>query len=142
MGIFSTIMSKIFGHADAAPASGSTGSAGAASSGATPSGATSASGGATNAAPPTAPGAPVDVEAVLTRLASGKGQTLNWRTSIVDLLKLLDMDSSLDARKHLAQELHYTESTDDTATMNVWLIRQVMQKLAENGGKVPEDLRH
>jgi len=131
MGIFSTIMTKIFGHAEAAPASGSVGS-------------TAASAVETNAssATPSAPATPVDVDAVLTHLASEKGQTLNWRTSIVDLLKLLDMDSSLDARKHLAQELHYTESTEDSAAMNVWLIRQVMQKLAENGGKVPEDLRH
>jgi len=131
MSIFSTIMTKIFGHAEAAPASGSAGSAASASSQ-----------DASSSATPSAPSAPVDVDAVLTRLASEKGQTLNWRTSIVDLLKLLDMDSSLEARKHLAQELHYSESTDDSAAMNVWLIRQVMQKLSENGGKVPEDLRH
>lgn len=128
MGIFSTIMSKIFGHAEAAPASGSAGAASAPA----PSASTT----------PAAPSAPVDVDAVLSHMATEKGQALNWRTSIVDLLKLLDMDSSLEARKHLAQELHYTESTEDTATMNVWLIRQVMQKLAENGGKVPEELRH
>ncbi|GBQ82859.1 DUF3597 domain-containing protein [Asaia krungthepensis] len=132
MGIFSTIMTKIFGHAEAAPASGSAGNA-------TPA-AETAQGAAPNV--PSAPSAPVDVDAVLTHMAAEKGQTLNWRTSIVDLLKLLDMDSSLEARKHLAQELHYTESTEDSAAMNVWLIRQVMQKLAENGGKVPEDLRH
>jgi len=131
MGIFSTIMSKIFGHAEAAPASGSNGA---------PSGSEAPA--APGSTTPTAPSAPVDVDAVLTQMAADKGQTLNWRTSIVDLLKLLDMDSSLDARKHLAQELHYTESTEDTASMNVWLIRQVMQKLAENGGKVPEELRH
>ncbi|WP_264818277.1 DUF3597 domain-containing protein, partial [Acidomonas methanolica] len=88
-----------------------------------------------------APAAPVDVEAILSDLAAKSGQTLNWKTSIVDLLKLLGMDSSLDARKQLAGELHYTGSTDDTATMNVWLIRQVMQKLAENGGKVPDELK-
>ncbi|GBR05622.1 DUF3597 domain-containing protein [Asaia siamensis] len=131
MGIFSTIMTKIFGHAEAAPASGSAGSAAASPIDTNASSAT-----------PSAPSAPVDVDAVLTRLAAEKGQPLNWRTSIVDLLKLLDMDSSLDARKHLAQELHYSESTEDSAAMNVWLIRQVMQKLAENGGKVPEELRH
>ncbi|WP_336946078.1 DUF3597 domain-containing protein [Asaia sp. HN010] len=131
MGIFSTIMTKIFGHAEAAPASGSAGSAVGVPVDTNASSAT-----------PSAPSAPVDVDAVLTRMAAEKGQTLNWRTSIVDLLKLLDMDSSLDARKHLAQELHYAESTEDSAAMNVWLIRQVMQKLAENGGKVPEELRH
>ncbi|AOX18336.1 DUF3597 domain-containing protein [Kozakia baliensis] len=129
MGIFSTIMSKIFGHAEAAPASGATAAPAAAPQ-------------ATTASSPAAPSAPVDVEAVLTDLASKNGQNLNWRQSIVDLLKLLGLDSSLQSRKELAQELHYTGSTDDTATMNVWLIKQVMQKLAENGGKVPEELKH
>jgi len=66
---------------------------------------------------------------------------LNWRTSIVDLLKLLGLDSSLAARKELASELHYTGSTEDSAAMNMWLHKQVMQKLAENGGKVPDDLK-
>lgn len=88
-----------------------------------------------------APAQPVDVEAVLEELAKEKGQKLNWRTSIVDLMKLLDLDSSLDARRELAQELGYTGSTSDSATMNVWLHRQVMRKLAENGGKVPAELR-
>lgn len=84
----------------------------------------------------------VDVEAVLTQMQAGSGQQLNWRTSIVDLLKLLGLDSSLDARKELASELHYTGNTEDSAGMNVWLHREVMQKLAQNGGKVPEDLRN
>jgi hypothetical protein len=83
----------------------------------------------------------VDVEAVLTKMQEGNGQQLNWRTSIVDLLKLLGLDSSLDARKELASELHYSGSTEDSGTMNVWLHREVMQKLAENGGKVPDDLK-
>ena len=132
MGIFSTIMSKIFGHAEAAPASGATAAPAAAPQATT----------ASSPAAPSAPSAPVDVEAVLTDLASKNGQSLNWRQSIVDLLTLLGLDSSLQSRKELAQELHYTGSTDDTATMNVWLIKQVMQKLAENGGKVPEELKH
>ena len=89
-----------------------------------------------------APAAPVDVNAILTDLAAKNGQNLNWRQSIVDLLKLLGLDSSLESRKQLAGELHYTGSTDDTATMNVWLIKQVWQKLAENGGKVPDELKH
>jgi hypothetical protein len=84
----------------------------------------------------------VDVEAVLNGLAQKAGQPLNWRTSIVDLMKLLNLDSSLSARKELAQELHYSGDTDDSATMNVWLHKQVIQKLEENGGKVPEDLKH
>ncbi|KMO25710.1 DUF3597 domain-containing protein [Methylobacterium aquaticum] len=83
----------------------------------------------------------VDVEAVLNDLAAKAGQTLNWRTSIVDLMKLLHLDSSLSARKELAKELHYSGDTDDSATMNVWLHKQVLQKLEENGGKVPDDLK-
>lgn len=87
------------------------------------------------------PGEPVDVEAVLNGLASKNPQTLNWRTSIVDLMKLLDIDSSLSARKSLADELHYTGDKEDSATMNVWLHKQVIKKLEENGGKVPADLK-
>lgn len=83
---------------------------------------------------------PVDVTALLDNMLSQAGQPLNWRTSIVDLLKLLHLDSSLDARKELARELHYSGDTADSATMNMWLHKQVMQKLAANGGKVPADL--
>ena len=82
----------------------------------------------------------VDVEAVMNDLASKNSEKLNWRTSIVDLMKLLKLDSSLSARKELAKELGYTASTDDSAAMNIWLHKQVMKKLAENGGKVPADL--
>lgn len=82
----------------------------------------------------------VDVEAVLTKLAAQNSERLDWRRSIVDLMKLLNLDSSLAARKQLARELHYTGDTSDSAAMNIWLHRQVMQKLAENGGKVPADL--
>ena len=84
----------------------------------------------------------VDVEAVLIKMQESSGETLNWRTSIVDLLKLLGLDSSLAARKELASELHYTGSTEDSASMNIWLHKQVMTKLAENGGKVPDDLKN
>jgi len=83
----------------------------------------------------------VDVEAILNQKAQQAGQPLNWRTSIVDLLKLLDLDSSLQSRKELAQELNYTGDTGDSAKMNIWLHRQVMNKLAANGGKVPADLK-
>ena len=136
MSIFGSIMSKIFGtHAAAAPAS--TGA---------PAGTASAPAPAsppTGAAPASATAAPqsVDVEAVLSDLASKNHQQLNWRTSIVDLMKLLDLDSSLNARKELAQELHYTGDMNDSAAMNIWLHKQVMQKLAENGGKVPDELK-
>jgi 3-oxoacyl-ACP reductase-like protein len=83
----------------------------------------------------------VDVEEVLTNMQKQSGQQLNWRTSIVDLLKLLNLDSSLQARKDLAAELHYTGDTNDSASMNIWLHKQVMTKLAQNGGKVPADLQ-
>jgi hypothetical protein len=157
MSVFSSIMHKIFNMgAQAAPAGASGGQQSTAPAGggsAGPAGQTSApssvSGGAvTGAAAPSggasasgAAAGSVDVEAVLNGLASKSGQQLNWRTSIVDLMKLLDLDSSLANRKELAQELHYTGDTNDSATMNVWLHKQVMQKLAENGGKVPADLR-
>jgi len=76
-------------------------------------------------------------------MAKGNSQKLDWRHSIVDLMKLVGIDSSLNARKTLAQELHYTGDTNDSAAMNIWLHKQVMQKLGENGGKVPPDLvRH
>lgn len=129
MGLFSTIMSKIFGHAEAATPS--TTAAPAAAGAAAP---------AAAAATPAA--APVDVDAVLSGLAANAGQPLNYKTSIVDLLKLLGLDSSLQSRKELAGELHYSGSTDDTATMNVWLIKQVYAELAKNGGKVPADWTH
>lgn len=125
MSIFGQIMSSIFHHAAAAPA-------------APPS--------QPSAAPPVGappkPGEPVDVEAVLTKLAAANKEKLDWRRSIVDLMKLLNLDSSLAARKELADELHYTGDKNDSATMNIWLHKQVMQKLADNGGKVPADLLH
>lgn len=83
----------------------------------------------------------VDVEDILNKKAQAAGQTLNWRSSIVDLLKLLDLDSSLQSRKELAQELDYKGDMSDSASMNIWLHRQVMNRLAANGGKVPADLR-
>jgi hypothetical protein len=84
--------------------------------------------------------APVDVAAILTRLASEHKEKLDWRHSIVDLMKLVGMDSGLGARKALAAELHYTGDTNDSAAMNIWLHKEVMKKLAANGGKVPADL--
>src|SRR5215216_6504841 len=80
------------------------------------------------------------VNAVLTERAPKNKEKLDWRHSIVDLMKLLNLDSSLTARKALAQELHYTGDMNDSATMNIWLHKQVMRKLAENGGNVPADL--
>ena len=127
MGIFKSIMDKIFHHSSTDTA----------------------------AAPAPAPGQPsivpgasattplqaVDVDAVLTKLALTKGGGGNWRTSIVDLLKLLDLDSSLAARKDLAQELSVRAGVDGSAEQNIALSKAVMQKLAENGGKVPDSLK-
>jgi len=106
-----------------------------------------------NAARPAAPAAPatpapaataappvVDVETVLETMAAGTKQTLDWRNSIVDLMKLVGIDSSLANRKALAQELGYTGDMNDSATMNVWLHKQVLRKLSENGGQVPANL--
>ena len=134
MGIFSNIYNKIFHHSSDAAAA------------ATPAAATTAPA-ATPAAPapaaaPATAAPVVDVEVVLVDLANKSAEKLNWRTSIVDLMKLLQLDSSLAARKELAQELHFTGDTNDSASMNIWLHRQVMIKLAENGGKVPEELKN
>ena len=82
-----------------------------------------------------------DVDAILAKLADEQDEDLDWKTSIVDLMKLLKLDSSLGARKQLAQELGYTGALDGSAAMNVWLQKQVMTKLAESGGKVPDSLR-
>src|SRR6476660_1398528 len=132
MSIFGSIMSAIFHHsAQAAPAPGGSG----AKPAATPPPASSA-------APSSAPKGTVDVAAIMDKLAGQSKEKLDWRHSIVDLMKLLALDSSLAARKTLAGELHYTGNTDDSATMNVWLHKQVMAKLAENGGKVPDELKH
>jgi hypothetical protein len=145
MGIFDKIKSAIFGSAKATEA------APAASAGAPPAkqaggGASDAAGAASTktAAAPAAGSAPmsqVDVEAVLTERAAQNKQKLDWRKSIVDLMKLLDLDSSLAARKELAKELGYTGDMSDSASMNIWLHKQVMAKLAASGGKVPDDLR-
>ena len=127
MSIFGDIMSAIFGRsASAAPA----GAAPQAQASPTPA-----------SAPKSGPQGGVDVAAVLDGLAKQKKQKLHWRTSIVDLMKLLDLDSSATTRKHLAEELHYTGDMKQSAKMNVWLHKQVMIKLAENGGKIPDDLK-
>jgi hypothetical protein len=132
MGILSNIFHKIFPSSHPAVASAPQGTT-------VPPPATPA--GAPPAPPPFVHITEVDVDTILAAKAQHAGQQLNWRTSIVDLLKLLDLDSSLQSRKELAQELHYTGDTGDSAAMNIWLHRQVMNKLAENGGKVPPDLK-
>ena len=131
MSIFKSILAKLFpaNHpaVTAAPSS--------------PAVVTTAPAPAASAPAPAAALQPVDVEQILNERAAGHAEKLNWRTSIVDLMKLLDLDSSLAARKSLATELHFSGDTTDSAAMNIWLHRQVMTKLAQNGGKVPADLK-
>jgi len=150
MSIFGTIMSKIFGHPAASPAETETTAPALSAPAGTTSSATTGAAGSDNVSPAEAQAAntaaasasPVDVEAILTDLAAHHKEKLDWRKSIVDLMKLLGLDSSLTARKDLATELHYSGDMEDSATMNIWLHKQVMTKLAENGGKVPEDLKN
>jgi len=140
MSIFGSIVSAIFGtKAEAAPAApGAAPSSPSSTASASP-----ASGSApASASPAAAPGQTVDVAAVLDKAVAAQKEKLEWRTSIVDLMKALNLDSSLSARKELAKELHYDGDTSDSAKMNIWLHKQVIQKLAENGGKVPDDLKH
>lgn len=133
MSIFGKIMGAIFGNkVDAAPAGGGAATAPGSSSSAAPSA----------SAPPAAPMQSVDVAAIVDKAAAAKKEKLEWRTSIVDLMKALDIDSSLAARKELAKELGYTGDTNDSASMNVWLHKQVMSKLAANGGKLPPEIKH
>jgi hypothetical protein len=131
MGIFSNILGKIFGHRsknDPAPAP-------------SPQTRPTPTAPAPQAAPQPAPQS-IDIEAVLEDMAANNPQKLNWRTSIVDLMKLVGMDSTLTERKDLADELGFTDDKSDSATMNIWLHQAVMKKLAENGGKVPASMTH
>ncbi|MGB8185184.1 MAG: DUF3597 domain-containing protein [Pseudolabrys sp.] len=130
MSVFGNIMSAIFGHGSAQAAGTSPTLAPGAPSGTPAATQTSAS-----------PTQTVDVAAVVDKAAAATGEKLAWRTSIVDLMKALNLDSSLAARKELAKELKYTGDTSDSATMNVWLHKQVMAKLAANGGKLPADIK-
>ncbi len=134
MSIFSSIKNAIFGEAKAADASAdpavAAGTEGQGSTATVPPPATQAS---------PAPSS-VDVALILNAAVKKNGQKLDWKHSIVDLLKALDIDSSLTARKELAEELGYTGDASDSATMNVWLHKAVIKKLSENGGKVPAEL--
>jgi hypothetical protein len=134
MSIFGKIMSAIFGSKADAAAPGATPTAGAAPT----AGGESSSGGA----PAAAPAQTVDVAPILDKAVAAKGEKLEWRTSIVDLMKALDIDSSFTARKELAKELGYTGDSSDSASMNIWLHKQVMTKLAANGGKLPPEIKH
>ncbi|WP_460450016.1 DUF3597 domain-containing protein [Alsobacter sp. SYSU BS001988] len=136
MSVFGNIMSKIFGGAAHAQTPAAAGTAATAPA---PSAAAAAPTAGSAAAAPS--GAPVDIAAILNDHVAKSGQQLDWRHSIVDLMKALGLDSSLSARKELAQELHYSGDVNDSAGMNIWLHKQVMIKLAQNGGKVPDDLK-
>ena len=144
MSMFGSIMSKIFNAAESAvginTASATPAAPDAGAPAASPTAGASDTAGQASSAP-AAPSQPVDVGAVLTSMASGKGGGGNWQTSIVDLLKLLDLDSSLAARKELANELNVHAGADGSAEENIALHKAVMQKLAENGGKVPESMK-
>jgi hypothetical protein len=130
MSIFGKIMGAIFGS-----------SAGAAPAGSAPAGTGSPAGSSSAPSAPAAPAQSVDVAAILDKAVAAKGEKLAWRTSIVDLMKALNIDSSFSARKELATELGYTGDSNDSATMNIWLHKQVMAKLAANGGKLPSDVK-
>src|SRR4051794_31711163 len=133
MSIFGKIMGAIFGSSPASAAPAGSAPSSSAPAGAAPGG----------SAPAAAPASSVDVAAIVdAAVAAHKGEKLEWRTSIVDLMKALDIDSSLAARKDLAKELGYSGDTNDSATMNVWLHKQVMSKLAANGGKLPPEIKH
>jgi Domain of unknown function (DUF3597) len=123
MSIFGSIVSAIFGHSSAP------GTTAAAKPSAAP----------TMAAKPMSR---TEVVAVIEKIADARDEEFNWKESIVDLLKLLKLDSSLTARKQLAQELGYSGALDGSAEMNIWLHKQVMTKLAESGGMVPDSLKH
>jgi len=140
MSILGSIVSTILGHgsASATPATTTAQATPSASASTTPQTAPVSPAPAASAAP----AAPVDVDAVLTSLAANHHEKLDWKHSIVDLLKVLDLDSSLAARRALATELHYIGDEHDTAAMNIWLHKQVIAELVKNGGKVPSDLQH
>ena len=163
MSVFGNIASAIFGHRSVAPgtATGSLAPGAPKSPGAAP-GSSAAPGSATGTSAPSAPKAPgsstaptssttaagaakpitiAEVEGMIAKVAAGQKEKYDWQRSIVDLMKLLNLDSSLNARKELAKELGYTGALDGSAEMNVWLHKQVMTKLAESGGKVPDSLR-
>ena len=139
MSIFGKILGAIFGSS----ASATTTSAGSAPGSAAPAGGAAPSSlGTATASSSAAPAQSVDVAAIVDKAAAAKHEQLEWRTSIVDLMKALDIDSSLSARKELAHELGYTGDTNDSASMNIWLHKQVMAKLAANGGKLPPEIKH
>ncbi len=141
MSILGSIVSAIFTHGKASATPASTPAT--ASESPAPTAPETPASAPTSATPePATPSAPVDIDAVLTQLAAAHHERLDWKHSIVDLLKVLNLDSSLAARKELATELHYSGDEHDTAAMNIWLHREVIAELVKNGGKVPDELKH
>jgi hypothetical protein len=145
MSIFGKIKDAIFGHAaqaaEPAPAAATAAGDTSAPAAAAPATAAPVAPAATPAAPtPAAASAPFDVGPALDAAVKKSGQKLDWKHSIVDLMKALGMDASLSERKELAAELGYTGDTGDSAKMNMWLHKALMKKLSENGGKVPAEL--
>lgn len=140
MSIFGTIMSKVLGKTPASPV---TSTAATAAPSAQTSGTTTAAPSVQASTSPSTPSGPlVDVAAVLDDLNDKATEELDWKHSIVDLMRLLALDSSLASRKELAKELHYNGDTNNSASMNIWLHKQIMVNLAANGGKLPDELKH
>jgi Domain of unknown function (DUF3597) len=145
MSVFGNIVSAIFGSKHAAGITAAAGSSAPSSSAgsatATAAGASAPSSGTSVGSAAAKPISKADVEAILAKLDEEQDEDYDWKRSIVDLMKLLKLDSGLGARKQLAKELGYTGALDGSAEMNVWLHKQVMTKLAESGGKVPDSLK-
>ena len=141
MSVFGNIVSAIFGSKHAASVTAAAGSSAPSSSTATAAGAGAPSAATSAGSAAAKPISKADVDAILAKLADDQDEDYDWKRSIVDLIKLLKLDSGLGARKQLAQELGYTGALDGSAEMNVWLHKQVMTKLAESGGKVPDSLK-
>ena len=144
MSVLGKIMSSVFGsHIDATAGAGGTGAPGVPADTSAAASADSTSAASTPAsAAPVAPPQSVDVAAILDKAVAAHHEKMEWRTSIVDMMKALDIDASLAARKQLAKELGYTGDSNDSASMNVWLHKQVMAKLAANGGRLPPEIKH
>jgi Domain of unknown function (DUF3597) len=145
MSVFGNIVSAIFGSKHAASVTAAAGpsapSSSAGSATATAAGAAAPSAGTSAGSAAAKPISKADVEAILAKLDEEQDEDYDWKSSIVDLMKLLKLDSGLAARKQLAKELGYTGALDGSAEMNVWLHKQVMTKLAESGGKMPDSLK-
>jgi hypothetical protein len=148
MGVFNNLMSRILGHpvgstgAEPTPSGAPNMSIESATAPSPTTPAASAIASATPAptSPSAAPAEAVDVAAILDERAAKNPEKLDWKGSIVDLMKLVDMDSSLQARKELATELSFPGDQNDSAAMNVWLHKQVLRRLSEHGGKIPREL--